>query len=61
MADILLSVNFTNGKENILSISTDGACNMTGQYQGFVNILENALVDMLMQVWCGDHQIELVM
>ena len=61
MVDILISVIYPNWKENILTVFTDGACNITVWFQGVVTRLYNASTIILVQVWCDDHQIELVM
>ena len=61
MVDILISVIYPNWKENILTVFTDGASNITVWFQGVVTCLYNASTIILVQVWCDDHQIELVM
>ena len=57
---IQLSIICPDWKENILSVLTDYARNMTRQYQGVVNHLDNSLMNTLVRVWCGAHQIDLV-
>ena len=59
--EISLSVSFTDLKENIIAVLTDGACNMNRWYQGVVTRLKYTLTNTLVRVWCGAHQLDLVM
>ncbi|CAK9196795.1 unnamed protein product [Sphagnum troendelagicum] len=47
----------------LLGISSDGARNMTGQVAGVVTRLNNAMHNEcpLIRVWCGAHQLDLIM
>ena len=47
-------------KDKLIGISTDGASNMTGQYQGVVTYLCNNTPHLVYCVWCGAHQLDLV-
>ena len=47
-------------KDKLIGISTDGASNMTGQYQGVVTYLCNNTPHLVYHVWCGAHQLDLV-
>jgi hypothetical protein len=48
--------------EKLIGISTDGALNMTGRYQGVVTYLCNDTPHLVVvhRVWCGAHQLDLV-
>ncbi|KAH9573897.1 hypothetical protein CY35_01G025600 [Sphagnum magellanicum] len=50
-------------KVHLLGVSSDGACNMTGRVSGVVTCLSNAMHNEcpLTRVWCGAHQLNLVM
>jgi hypothetical protein len=47
----------------LLGISSDGARNMTGRVAGVVTRLSNAMHNEcpLIRVWCGAHQLDLIM
>eukprot|EP00171_Calliarthron_tuberculosum_P008699 IDg8699t1 len=45
----------------LLFISTDGARNMTGLHQGVVTRLCEAALEHIYEIWCGAHQLDLVM
>ena len=60
MVNILPKVICSNWKENILSVLTNGARNITRRYQGVVDRLYNASTKMLVCLWCGAHQSGLV-
>jgi len=47
----------------LLGISSDGARNMTGRVAGVVTHLSNAMHNEcpLIRVWCGAHQLDLIM
>ena len=47
-------------KDKLIGISTDGASNMTGRYQGVVTYLCNETPHLVYRVWCGAHQLDLV-
>ena len=46
--------------DKLIGISTDGASNMTGRYQGVVTYLCNDTPHLVYRVWCGAHQLDLV-
>jgi hypothetical protein len=50
-------------KVHLLGVSSDGARNMTGRVSGVVTRLNNAMHNEcpLTRVWCGAHQLDLVM
>jgi len=50
-------------KVHLLGVSYDGARNMTGRISGVVTRLNNAMHNEcpLTRVWCGVHQLDLVM
>jgi hypothetical protein len=50
-------------KVHLLGVSSDGACNMIGRVSGVVTRLSNAMHNEcpLTRVWCGAHQLKLVM
>ena len=47
-------------KHKLIGKSTDGASNMTGRYQGVVTCLRNNTPHLVYCVWCGAHQLDLV-
>ena len=47
-------------KEKLIGITTDGASNMTGCTQGVVTRLENEAFPGLYRIWCGAHQLDLI-
>jgi hypothetical protein len=47
-------------KDKLIRISTDGASNITGPYQGVVTYLCNNTPPLVYCVWCGAHQLDLV-
>jgi hypothetical protein len=48
---------------SLLAATSDGAANMTGRFSGALTLLQNELhVDcQLIRIWCGAHQLDLVM
>jgi hypothetical protein len=48
-------------KHSCISVSSDGARNMTGRVQGLVSRLEQACTSDIIRIWCGLHQLDLVM
>jgi hypothetical protein len=48
-------------RAKILSVGTDGAASMTGSIQGVVTQLEQQAEHQIYRVWCGLHQLDLVM
>jgi hypothetical protein len=58
-----LDVLHPGWKVHILGVSSNGARNMTGRVSGVVTRLSNAMHNEcpLTRVWCGAHQLDLVM
>ena len=48
-------------RSQCISISSDGARNMTGRVQGLVTRISNECSPGLIRIWCGLHQLDLVM
>jgi hypothetical protein len=49
-------------KVHLLGVSSDGTRNMTSRVSGVVTCLSNAMHECpLTRVWCGAHQLDLVM
>jgi hypothetical protein len=46
--------------KNLIGISTDGAANMTGHVSGFVTLLTAKAFPGIFRIWCGAHQLDLV-
>jgi hypothetical protein len=44
----------------MISVSTDGASNMHRRHQGAVTRLEEVCSNGFYQIWCGAHQLDLV-
>jgi hypothetical protein len=53
-----------NWKSQLISVSTDGASNMTGKYNGLVTYLDKMCLpyskSRVYRIWCGAHQLDLV-
>lgn len=47
-------------KTKLLSASTDGARNMTGRFAGAVTRLEQVALPGFVRIWCGAHQLDLI-
>ena len=47
-------------KNRLLAITTDGKAKMTGQFNGFATHLEHECTNDLIHIWCGAHQLDLV-
>lgn len=45
----------------LVGVSTDGAASMTGNAQGLASCIQQESVGKLYRVWCGLHQMDLVM
>jgi hypothetical protein len=50
-----------NCRDKVLSISTDGGRSMVGSVRGVATRIENVAKPGFLRVWCGLHQIYLVM
>ena len=49
-----------NWKSKLISVSTDGASNMHGRFQGAVTRLDDVCLPGFYRIWCGAHQLDLV-
>jgi hypothetical protein len=47
-------------KQKLISVSTDGASNMTGSQQGLVTRIDRECLPGFYRIWCGAHQLDLV-
>ena len=47
-------------EKKLIGIASDGAANMTGCHSGAVTRLENIALPGLFRIWCGAHQLDLV-
>jgi hypothetical protein len=63
MVDSFLSILCPDWKIRLLGVTSDGARNMTGRVAGVITHLNNAMHDacQLIRIWCGAHQLDLVM
>ena len=61
MIEKVLDVIRPGWKDSLLGVATDGARNMTGRYVGVVTLLDNATGPGFIRVWCGAHQLDLIM
>lgn len=57
----LLNVIAPNWREQLIGIASDGASDMTGCIQGAVTRLCQEAKSEVYRVWCGAHQLDLVM
>ena len=48
-------------KDSLIGIATDGARNMTGRHAGLVTRLDRCTGPGFIRVWCGAHQLDLIM
>ncbi|KAH6578257.1 hypothetical protein BASA61_003987 [Batrachochytrium salamandrivorans] len=48
-------------REILISSSTDGARSMTGRIQGLATRIDQCTAGKLIRIWCGLHQLDLVM
>ncbi|KAI2502195.1 hypothetical protein MHU86_12247 [Fragilaria crotonensis] len=48
-------------RSRIISVTTDGASSMTGQYRGVASRLSNVALPGFYRVWCALHQLDLVL
>ena len=46
--------------KKLIGVTTDGAANMVGCYRGLATRLENVSSPGLYRIWCGAHQLDLV-
>jgi hypothetical protein len=47
--------------KRVIGISTDGARNMTGRFQGLATRLQRNALPGLTRVWCANHQLDILM
>jgi hypothetical protein len=57
----LLTAMYPEWKKKLLGISTDGASSMTGSVRGLATRLEAVVEHKLYRIWCGLHQLDLIM
>ena len=57
----LLDVLAPNWRHQLIGIATDGASTMTGCIKGTVTRLSNECHSPIFRIWCGAHQLDLVM
>ena len=49
-----------NWRKKLISVSTDGASNIHGRHKGAVTRLDQICLDRFYRMWCGAHQLDLV-
>ena len=49
-----------NWRSKLLSVASDGASSMLGRFQGIVTRLDNVCLGGFYRIWCGSHQLDLV-
>jgi hypothetical protein len=57
----VLDVIFPGWRDSLIGVATDGARNMTGRHVGLLTFLDNATGPNFIRVWCGAHQLDLIM
>jgi hypothetical protein len=57
----LLDVLAPNWRHQLIGIATDGASTMTGCIKGTCTRLSNECHSRIFRIWCGAHQLDLVM
>jgi hypothetical protein len=57
----LLDILAPNWKHQLIGIATDGASSMTGCIKGTCTRLSNECHSRIFRIWCGAHQLDLVM
>jgi len=57
----LLTAIYPDWQKKLLGVSTDGASSMTGSVRGLATRLEAVIAHKLYRIWCGLHQLDLVM
>ncbi|KAH6565173.1 hypothetical protein BASA62_007457 [Batrachochytrium salamandrivorans] len=57
----VLDVIRTVWRDSLIGVATDGARNMTGRHVGLLTFLDNATGPNFIRVWCGAHQLDLIM
>lgn len=56
----LLNILAPNWRHQLMGVTTDGAANMTGRISGTVTRLSNEVHSHIFRIWCGAHQLDLV-
>eukprot|EP00171_Calliarthron_tuberculosum_P016065 IDg16065t1 len=56
-----LDALYPQWKETLLAVSSDGARSMTGRVQGFLTRIGAVAAPGMMRVWCGLHQLYIVL
>ncbi|KAH8933356.1 hypothetical protein BDL97_18G026700, partial [Sphagnum fallax] len=57
----VLDVIFPGWRDSLIGVATDGAKNMTGRHVSLLTFLDNATGPNFIRVWCGAHQLDLIM
>jgi hypothetical protein len=57
----VLDVICPGWRDSLIGVATDGARNMTGRHVGLLTFLDNAIGPNFIRVWCGAHQLDLIM
>lgn len=60
LCNVLDAIAGTAWKTKLISVATDGAANMVGRARGVVSILERNVPNPIYRIWCGAHQLDLV-
>ncbi|KAH8944818.1 hypothetical protein BDL97_12G005300 [Sphagnum fallax] len=58
---LVLPMNERHMGDSLIGVATDGARNMTGRHVGLLTFLDNATGPNFIRVWCGAHQLDLIM
>ena len=56
-----LNIVCPSWRQKLIGIASDGVTVMTGEFQGVVTRLENDAPHTVYRIWCGLHQLDLVM
>jgi len=57
----VLDVICPGWRDSLIGVTTDGAKNMTRRHVGLLTFLDNATGPNFIRVWCGAHQLDLIM
>ncbi len=57
----VLDVICPGWRDSLIGVATDGTRNMTGRHVGLLTFLDNATGPNFIRVWCGAHQLDLIM
>lgn len=61
LVDKFLNIICPNWRGKLIGVGSDGANSMTGHLKGVVTRLEHEAVFKMYRIWCGLHQLDLVM